>query len=70
MRTMVFSSSVMRASTAATSCLVSCRMVEMTRRRLRCSPASRVDMYLMTQRQKNGSQMIAGSARVVENGGG
>ena len=44
--TMVFSSSAIRASTSAASCLVICRMVEITRRRLRCSPASRVDMYL------------------------
>lgn len=47
--TMVFSSSVIRASTAVASCLVICKMVEITRRRLRCSPASRVDIYLKTQ---------------------
>lgn len=57
--TMVFSISAMRTSTDATSCFVSCRMVEITRRRLRCSPASRVDMYLKPQQPNKQKQKNA-----------
>lgn len=44
----------MRVSTATTSSLVSCSMAVITLRRLRCSPASRVDMYLEVDEHTQG----------------